>query len=122
MAKISIISYGVKPADQFLANPMNPRTHPMNQRAALGDSLERVGFIAPVLESAHSGYLLDGHERVWQALRENNADVPYVIVDVAPEDEAYVLATFDPIGSLAQIDPIKMGELLQEVATENEAV
>ena len=120
--KISIVEYGTKPADQFMVNPRNPRRHPKNQREAVADSLGRVGFIAPVIENRQTGHLLDGHERVWQALQEDNADVPYVVVDVAEADEAYVLATFDPMTALAEIDAEAFAELLKEVQTDSQAV
>jgi len=119
--RISIVEYGVKPADQFQANPRNPRRHPQNQRSAVADSLSRLGFIAPVVENRQTGNLLDGHERVWQALADN-ADVPYVLVDVAESDEAYVLSTFDPITSLAEIDPAAFADVLRDVDTGNAAI
>ena len=119
--RISIIEYGVKPADQFQANPRNPRRQPQNQREAVADSLSRLGFIAPVVENRQTGNLLDGHERVWQALADN-ADVPYVLVDVAESDEAYVLSTFDPITSLAQIDPAAFADVLRDVDTGSAAI
>ena len=119
--RISIVEYGTKPADQFQANPRNPRRHPQRQRDAVHDSLERVGWIAPVIENRQTGNLLDGHERVWQALA-TNSDVPYVVVDVAEADEAFVLATFDPIGALAEIDAAAFADVLRDVDTGSAAI
>lgn len=115
-----ILEYGVKPADQFLAHPKNARLHPQFQRDVMQAALDTVGFVAPVIE-AKSGFLLDGHERVFQALA-NNSDVPYVKVDVGEDEESYVLATFDPITTLAYYDTQLLDNLLREVNSDSKAV
>lgn len=116
-----ILEYGVKPADQFLAHPKNARIHPVYQREVMKSALDTVGFVAPVIE-AKSGYLLDGHERVWQGLQNKNAPIPFVVVDVDEDEEAYVLATFDPITALANYDAELLDGLLREVNSDNEHV
>lgn len=109
-----IVEYGTKPADQFTANPLNPRIHPQFQREVMQAALKTVGWIAPVIENKRTGYLVDGHERVMQALL-NNESVPYVLVDLSPEEENQALATFDPITSLAQYDSVNMTALLSDL-------
>lgn len=116
-----ILEYGEKPADQFLAHPKNARMHPQFQREAMKAALDTVGFVAPVLEAA-SGYLVDGHERIWQALQNDNAMVPYVKLDISEEEEAYVLATFDPLTALANYDAELLDGLLQEVNSDSPAI
>lgn len=116
-----IIDYGVKPADQFLANPKNARVHPQFQRDVMKAALEEVGFVAPVIESK-SGVLLDGHERIWQAMQNDNAAVPFVVVDVDEAEEDYVLATFDPITSLANYDARLLDDLLRDVNSDQPAI
>lgn len=108
-----IVEYGVKPADQFTANPLNPRLHPQFQREVMQAALRTVGWIAPVIENRRTGYLVDGHERVMQALLKNES-VPYVLVDLSPEEENVALATFDPIAGLAQYDAENINVLLSE--------
>lgn len=103
-----------QPADQFLAHPSNPKFHPPEQREALRGAINEVGQVAPVMVSKRSGYTLDGHERIWLAM-ETNADVDYFEVDVSEEDEAYILATLDPIGMMARHDAAKLDDLLREV-------
>lgn len=100
MSRIRILEYGVKPADQFAFNPDNPRAHPEHQRKAVKAALDEIGWIGVVIENQQTGYLVDGHERVWQAL-DANEDVPYVLVDLTPEEELKALATFDPLGAMA---------------------
>ena len=118
----SIVEYGVKPADQFQAHPLNYRKHPQKQREAVAGSLDRVGWIAPVIENRRTGNLLDGHERVWQALQNGNEGVPFVAVDVAEADEPFVLATFDPIAAMAEMDRALFAEVLAQVDTGNAAI
>lgn len=112
-----IISYGEKAADQFTANPLNPRLHPQFQREVMQAALTELGWLAPVIENKRTGYLIDGHERVMQALL-NNESVPYVLVDLSPEEENLALATFDPIGALAQYDPENLNALLGDIHVE----
>lgn len=109
-----IIEYGTKPADQFTANPLNPRIHPQFQREVMQAALSTVGWIAPVIENRRTGYLVDGHERVMQALLKNEP-VPYVLVDLSEDEEKQALATFDPIAGLAQYDSENINALLSEI-------
>lgn len=111
-----IINYGTKPADQFQANPANYRTHPQKQRDAVQASLRELGWIGVVVENRQTGQLIDGHERVWQALA-NNEDVPYIEVDLSPEEERLALAIFDPITYMAETDAEILDALLREVNT-----
>lgn len=111
-----IIGYATKPADQFQANPLNYRKHPQRQRDAVNGSLRELGWIAAVVENVQTGNLIDGHERVWQALK-NNEDVPYLQVDLSEAEEKLALAIFDPITNMAETDATILDELLQDVNT-----
>ena len=105
----------MQPASQFVANPDNWRTHPQAQRDAMRGALNEVGWVQRVIVNKRTGYLVDGHERVWQALQNDDAEVPFVEVDLDEREEAYVLATLDPIGAMASADAAKLDELLREV-------
>lgn len=110
-----IVGEGEQPASQFVANPANWRVHPQAQRDAMRGALNEVGWVQRVIVNRRTGYLLDGHERVWQALQNGDAPVPYVEVDLDEAEEAYVLATLDPIGAMAQADKEQLDALLREV-------
>jgi hypothetical protein len=110
-----IVGHGVKEASQFQANDKNWRLHPQAQRDALHGALNEVGWVAPVVENVRTGLLVDGHERVRQALQNGDAPVPYVTVDLSEAEEAYVLATLDPIGAMAAADREQLDALLREV-------
>lgn len=116
-----IISYGTKPADQFEPNPSNWRIHPQRQRDAVQASLRELGWIGVVVENRRTGHLIDGHERVWQALK-NNEEVPYIEVELSEEEEKLALAVFDPITYMAETDSALLDELLSEVDSGEDAL
>jgi DNA modification methylase len=74
-----------------------------------------------VVENKRTGNLIDGHERVWQALKHNEP-VPYIEVDLSEEEERLALATFDPITYMAETDSAILDALLREVNTGEEAL
>lgn len=119
--KNNIVGYGEKRASEFLAHPLNYRKHPQRQRDAVQASLRELGWIDDVKENINSGYLIDGHERVWQALKAGG-DVPYIQVDLSPEEEALALATFDAITNMAETDAAKLDALLRDVNTSEAAL
>lgn len=119
--KNRIVGHGVKPADQFAAHPNNPRRHPQPQRDAVRASLDTLGWIGVVIENVRTGYLIDGHERVMQAL-EDNVDVPYIQVDLSEDEEAQALLTLDWITQMAQYDRDALDGLLRSVNSDDAGV
>ena len=117
-----IVGHDRVPPDQLMAHPLNYRTHPQGQRDALKAAIEEVGFIRSVTVNKRTGNLIDGHERVWQALTSEQPFIDVEYVDLSPEDELKALATMDPISEMAQVDPAKLNELLQDVNTGSEAL
>lgn len=113
-----IIGYKLKPADQLQANPLNWRKHPQAQRDAVKGSLQELGWIGAVIENVRTGNLIDGHERVWQALPDNE-EVPVLEVDLSEEEEKLALAIYDPITMMAETDSALLNSLLAEVHTDN---
>lgn len=111
-----IIGYTTRKASDLAANPLNYRKHPMRQRAAVKASLSELGWIAAVVENVRTGFLIDGHERVWQAM-QNDEDVPVLQVDLSEEEERLALATFDPITYMAETDAAALDELLRQTNT-----
>lgn len=110
-----IVEYREEPAESFLANPLNAaKLHPITQQRAMSAMLDDVGYVAPVIVNRRTGYLLDGHMRVALAL-DGNAMVPVCYVDLDPDEEARVLMTFDPIGSMAAFDTAMLREIVDSV-------
>lgn len=118
-----IIGYDTKPASQFTPNPLNWRVHPVVQREALRGLLGEVGWVGAVLENKQTGNLIDGHARIEEALsKDKDEPIPYLLVDLTPEEEKLVLASFDPVAALAVADTSQLETLLAEVSAGSDAV
>ncbi len=105
------------PASQLQPNPKNWRTHPEGQQNALRGILAEVGIAGAVLarETPEGGLMLiDGHLR---AETLHNAEIPVLVLDVTEEEADKILATFDPLGAMAESDADALRALLEEVET-----
>lgn len=96
-----IVGHGTEAPDQLLANPHNWRIHTKEQQDALGDVLDRIGWVQQVVVNQRSGYVVDGHLRCVLAISRNEPMVPVIYVDLTPAEEALALATIDPIAMMA---------------------
>src|SRR5664280_1577843 len=107
-----IVGSGTEAPERLAANPANWRVHPRHQKDALAGSLDTVGWVAQVIVNRQSGYVVDGHARVALAVARGEPAVPVLYVDLSPDEERLVLATFDPIGALAGTDGERLTALL----------
>jgi hypothetical protein len=114
-----IVGTGEEAPDQLVANPRNFRIHSHLQEGTIKGVLKEVGWVDHVIVNQRTGFLVDGHARVLVALDENEPTVPVSYVDLTDEEEALILATFDPLGAMAGIDADKHVELLEEVDTDD---
>ena len=111
---------GVQRADQFHAHPLNPRLHPQKQRDLVHASLKRFGWVLPVVVNKNTGHVVDGHERIWQALAQgDDTPVPFIEIDVTENKEAELLAVLDRITSEATYDPDNLTALLAQIQTDD---
>ena len=111
---------GVQRADQFHAHPLNPRLHPQKQRDLVHASLKRFGWVLPVVVNKNTGHVVDGHERIWQALAQgDDTPVPFIEIDVTENNEAELLAVLDRITSEATYDPDNLTALLAQIQTDD---
>jgi DNA modification methylase len=110
-----IVGSGEEAPDQLVANPLNWRTHPGPQRDALRGSLSEIGWVQQVMVNRRTGFVVDGHARVEEAISAGAKTVPVLYVDLSDEEERLILATLDPIGAMAQADSAKLDELLAEL-------
>lgn len=113
----SIATVGDANPDTLLANPLNWRDHPQEQRDALEVALENLGWLKRVIVNRTTGRIIDGHLRVEQAKALGLATVPVVWVDLTERQEALALATLDPLSLEATTDAQKLRELLQDLGT-----
>ena len=108
------------PANELRPNPRNWRTHPEKQLNAIRGVLAEVGFAgAELARELEDGTLelIDGHARAEVA---GTAEVPVLVLDVNEAEANKILATFDPIGAMADSDAAKLDAVLRDVETANE--
>lgn len=114
--KNRIVGHGEKPASQFVAHPLNAWSHSDEQRKANKASLEQLGWIEEVTENKTTGYLLDGHDRVFHALAEgDDTPVPYKIVELSVEEEKLAMAVINQTAKMVDANQIAMAELINEI-------
>jgi hypothetical protein len=107
--------------EQFLAHPLNYRTHPAAQREALRGSHETLGIVGIAIVNERTGHTLDGHARIEEAITARQP-YPALYVDLEPEEEPLFLATFDPITLLAGRDDEMYAFLIEGLEVENAAL
>lgn len=117
-----ITGHGAEAPDQLLANPHNFRLHSSMQAEMMADVLDNVGWVQDVIVNRRTGFMIDGHLRVTIALRRGETSVPVTYVDLTDTEEALVLATFDPLGSLAAMDAERLRELHERAAAPSAAI
>lgn len=114
-----IVGYRVVKASELTPNDNNWRKHQKRQKDALTDVLDKVGWVDTVLYNVRTGRLIDGHLR--QSLAPD-ADVPVLDVDLSEEEERLVLATFDPIGAMAEAEKSALEGLMAGLLNEDESL
>jgi hypothetical protein len=117
--KNRIVGHGIKPASQFKLHPTNWRLHPERQKRAVKGSLDSLGWVDCVIENIQTGHVVDGNDRVSQALDNGDADVPYIQVDLTEAEEAQALLSLDATAAMAETDAENMDALLKQVQTAN---
>ena len=124
-----IIGTASVPASQLLANEKNFRIHPQPQQDVLAAVLNEIGFVQSVIVNKRTSKawgrdrgvetVLDGHLRISLAIsRSDDFEVPVSYVDLLPEEEAAIMASFDPIGAMATTDREKLDALVAELPDE----
>ena len=67
-------------------------------------------------------HMVDGHLRLKMALEHNQSSLPVTFNDLTEEEENLILATLDPLASLAKIDSSKLRDLHEVLQVEGEAL
>jgi DNA modification methylase len=112
--KSRIVGHGDEAPDNLTANPLNFRRHPKEQLNALKGSMKELGWIKTVIVNKRSGYVLDGHARVEEAIRQGLPSIPVTYVDLDENEEKLALAVLDPITELAYRDDETLKLLLEQ--------
>lgn len=124
-----IVGYGNEDPRALKVNDANWRLHPAAQAAAMDGALSEIGWIQDIIVNLRTAKewgaerkvktTLDGHLRVERAIAQGEASVPVKYVDLTPNEELNVLATFDPLSAMAQTDGKKLADVLARIEVEN---
>jgi hypothetical protein len=98
--------------------PWNWREHPLKQREALQAIIAEVGYAgAAIARELPDGALelIDGHMR---AELDPEQVIPVLVLDVNEDEARKLLATFDPLGVMAEADEEAQWKLLEEIDVE----
>jgi len=117
-----ITDFRMVKASELRPNPRNWRKHPKAQQNALRGILAEVGYVDALLARTlpdGSLELIDGHLR---AETTPEQEVPVLVVDLDEDEAAKVLATFDPLGDMAEMDDEKFADLCAMIETDSEAL
>lgn len=120
-----IVRHEMVDPEELLAHPTNPRLHPKFQQDVMVGVLNQIGWVDDVIVNLRTNEawgvdqnvetMLDGHLRVELALRKGEDLVPVKFVDLNPEEESLMLATFDPISALATIQADALNSVLESL-------
>ena len=108
-------------ASELLPNPKNWRTHPNGQADALKGVLAEIGYADALIayETPDGLMLIDGHLR---AETTPDMDVPVLVTDLDDDEAAMLLATLDPLASMARTNHDALSSLIGSLTMGNDAV
>lgn len=109
------------PASELRGHPRNWRRHPHEQLESLRGMFDEVGFAGAVLaRQLDDGSLeiVDGHARADVA---DDQEIPVLVLDVTEDEANKLLATFDPIGEMAEVDHSVLNDLLEDIELDESA-
>jgi hypothetical protein len=92
-------------------HPHNPRVHLETQRKALQAMLEKYGIVDAIVVRKDGNHyeLINGHLR-HEEIRQK---IPALVIDATREEAAKLLATYDPISTLATINKNALDKLIK---------
>lgn len=102
----------------LLANPRNWRIHTDAQRASLNEAMDEIGWIQRVIVNQRTGFVVDGHLRVAQAIAGGEETIPILYVDLSEGEEGVILASLDSMVSFAVTDQDQLAGLLDSIELE----
>jgi hypothetical protein len=108
--------------EQLLANPRNYRIHPQEQQEIVGDSLDTMGWIKPIIAVEGSDLVLDGHLRIALAMRAHEPAVPVQYVKLDESELAQALLILDTTVEMAGIDKALMTALINDVTPQTDVM
>lgn len=117
-----IVAHSRVAPSELLPHEMNHRRHPDQQKAVVAASIRELGFVRSVIVNQRTGKIIDGHERVSQALAAGIEEIDVEYVDLSEDEERKALLVLDASSELATVDSQSLDELLKHVQTGEEAI
>jgi predicted Zn-ribbon and HTH transcriptional regulator len=65
----------------------NPRVMPESAKSGLAASIDRFGFLIPIVWNKRSGHIVGGHQRYRYLLENGATETSVVVVDLPPQEE-----------------------------------
>lgn len=100
-------------ANELADNPANWKRHPRTQVKAQEKLIEEVGWAGAALYNETTGRLIDGHMR--KMISSGKGKIPVLVGNWTEEQEEKILATLDPIGSMALAEKDRLKELIADI-------
>lgn len=122
MYRNRIVETKLMSPQELKANPKNWRKHPKAQAEGLDGVLTEIGWVQNVILNRTTGHLIDGHLRIELAIRNRESQVPVTVVELSQEEEDTVLATIDPITTMAKVNHEALAALIAGITTTSPAV
>ena len=115
-------------AGNLIPDPLNWHLHGSEQRNALTNIFQEVGFVGYILvrksKQRNKWHIIDGHERVALIIEKFGLDelVDCAVLDVTEEEAKKILATHDAIGTMGTVDEDILAELLSGITFDDSAL
>jgi hypothetical protein len=127
--KNKIVGYDMIDPKKIKMHDKNWRNHPKFQVKVLNSILGNIGWVSGVIINKRSldswneekgiETLVDGHCRVQAAIDNKINRIPVVYVNLSPEEENAILATYDAIGKMSEKNIGSFEKLTSEINTED---
>lgn len=106
------INYADVKISELKEAPYNPRQISSEARNGLKASMERYGYIQPIVWNKRTGYIVSGHQRVSILKEEGVKSVSVVVVDLDEDEEKALNITQNNEYITGHWDNDKLDELL----------
>ena len=102
--------------------PYNPKFQNEVEKAGLTKSLEKFGYVEPIVWNQRTGNIIDGHQRYFILLEKGVEDVEVVAIDVSPEEEKQLNITLGNKHIAGSYIEDKLQSLLKEIQEDDNEI
>jgi hypothetical protein len=99
--KSRITEYGFINPKDIVLNPYNTKIHPDLQHNAIKALLSDIGWVQSIIINKRTGNLVDGHDRVKNAIESGEESIPVTYIDITITEEKQLLLLLDEVTTYA---------------------